>query len=249
MNDYYNDTDFFYDKYWQDRRYEHQCEVLAINRLIGNKKFANACDIGGGFGRLSRYLTDFAEQVTLVEPSEKMRVMAKSFLKTFTDVKVVNGSADKTSLPESSQNLLISVRVLHHIPEIASTISEFARITKPNGYVIIEFANSLNIKSRIRSLFTGKKIPLTAIDLRSQENIKRGSISFVNHHPTTIFSELEKNGFAIKNRLSVSNFRIPFLKKIIPTPILLALEYLLQVPLGWLYFGPSIFVLAQRIDI
>lgn len=249
MNDFYNDSDFFYDQYWQNRQYEHQSEVMAISRLVKNKKFANASDIGGGFGRLCRYLTEISERVTLVEPSDKMRSMAKSYLKSYENVKIVNGSSDQTSLPNASQNLLISVRVLHHLPDISSTIAEFSRVVKPNGFVIVEFANSLNIKARIRSLLTGKKITMLPIDLRSPENIKRGSIPFVNHHPKSVLQQLEKNGFAIISRLSVSNFRISFLKKIMPTSLLLALEYLLQIPLGWLYFGPSVFILAQRIDI
>lgn len=249
MNDYYNDKEFSYDRYWQNRNYEHDSEVMAINRLLGDKKFANIADIGGGFGRLTKVLEEFGEEITLVEPSEKMRAMAKKYLEGLSNVKIIAGSTENTTLTKGSQNLVISVRVMHHLTDLSDTISEFSRITKPNGLLILEFANSLNIKARIRSLITGKPIMLTSVDLRSQSNIKRQSIAFVNHHPDTVVKLLTQNKFLIKNKLSVSNFRSPFLKKILPTKILIVLEYLTQNLLSKAYFGPSIFILAQRVDI
>lgn len=249
MEEYYNDQEFSYDRYWQNREYEHQSEVIAIQRMLSGKKFANTVDIGGGFGRLTKILAEISEEVTLVEPSAKMRTMAKDFLQSIPHVNLVSGSAVKTTLPTNSQNLVVSVRVLHHLTDLEPVLHEFARITKPKGLVLIEFANSLNIKARLRSLINGKPIMRTPIDLRSSSNIKRQSIAFVNHHPDTVLKLLEKNNLHIKKMLSVSNLRSPFLKKYLPRPLLMAVEYLLQFPLSWAYFGPSIFVLCEKVDI
>lgn len=249
MSDFYDDKEFSYDRYWQHREYEHASEVLAIHRLLSKKKFARAADIGGGFGRLTKILAKYSEEVTLVEPSNRMRGMAKDFLRDISNAKIVAGSAKATSLTNASQNLVVSVRVLHHITDLPPVFSEFARITKPHGLLLIEFANSLNIKARLRSLISGKPILRTPIDLRSAGNIKRQSIPFVNHHPEVIFKLLVQNNFRVKQILSVSNLRSPFLKKLLPTQLVITLEYFLQIPLSWLYFGPSIFILSERVDI
>jgi len=249
MTEYYNDTEFSYDRYWQHRQYEHQSEVLAIKRLLKNKKFANSCDLGGGFGRLTRHLTNYSENITLVEPSQKMRAMAQKYLADIQNIKIIAGNTEKTTLPLASQNLVLSVRVMHHIPELNNTFTELSKIIKPNGLLVLEFANSLNIKARIRSWFSGHPITRIPLDLRSRANVTRQSIPFVNHHPDVILQELTTHNFIIKRKLSVSNLRSPFLKKFVPLPALIALEYLLQIPLSWLYFGPSIFILAQKVDI
>jgi len=57
---------------------------------------------------------------------------------------------------------------------------------------------------------------------------------------------LKKNGFEIQEKLSVSNFRSPLIKKIVPEAVLLALEDILQKPLSYLNFGPSIFIKAVK---
>jgi hypothetical protein len=46
----YNDPNFDYTKYWVGREYENAAEEIAIRRLLKNKHFKNAVDIGGGSG-------------------------------------------------------------------------------------------------------------------------------------------------------------------------------------------------------
>jgi hypothetical protein len=46
--------------------------------------------------------------------------------------------------------------------------------------------------------------------------------------------------------LSVSNLRQPALKRIMPERLMLAAEYVMQVPFAPLAFGPSLFFMARR---
>jgi len=48
----YNDPNFDYTQYWIGREYENASEEIAIRRLLKNRHFKNAIDIGGGYGRL-----------------------------------------------------------------------------------------------------------------------------------------------------------------------------------------------------
>jgi hypothetical protein len=61
---FYDDEGFNYQSYWSNRNYEHKAEVLAIRRLLKGRHFAEAADIGGGYGRLSVVLEEFADKVS-----------------------------------------------------------------------------------------------------------------------------------------------------------------------------------------
>ena len=84
------------------------------------------------------------------------------------------------------------------------------------------------------------------IDVRSAKSKKNKTISFFNYHPSLIKETLKKYNLEVIETRSVSNIRNPFLKKHLPKNVLLSIEKLIQKPLSTIYFGPSIFVLAQK---
>jgi hypothetical protein len=55
--------------------YEHESEVMALrqllDRLLTGSRFRTAVDVSGGYGRLSAVLAEYADQVTLVDPSSQ----------------------------------------------------------------------------------------------------------------------------------------------------------------------------------
>jgi SAM-dependent methyltransferase len=246
MTAHYDDPTFSYDQYWLGRDYEHQSELIAIGRLLKSRHFQNAADIGGGYGRLTAFLTPFAKKSILIEPSLKQRQIAKNFLKGFKNISIDSGTTQHTKLSDASMDLVLVVRVMHHLPDPNSSLHEFNRILKPGGILVLEFANSLHFKARIASFFSGQPILPTPLDKRSNSSIRHHSIAFVNHYPNTVFKLLDRSGFVIDQYLSVSNLRSPFLKKYVPMKILLTLENFLQNSLAHIFFGPSIFVLAHK---
>ena len=242
MRSAYDDGSFSYSTYWLGRQYEHRSEVIALRRLLKGRRFPRAVDVGGGYGRLTPTLADYCQAVSVVEPSTKLRaVAAKNF-------PVVAGTAQDTNLPASSQDLVASIRVLHHLPDLSPTFSEFFRILKPGKFLVIEFANSANFKARVRSFLNNRPLLLVPVDIRSPQNIKKKTIPFVNHHPLTVLKLLRRHGFRPLQILSVSNLRSTFLKRLFPLPLLLILESLTQSLLSSFYFGPSIFILATKVD-
>lgn len=239
-SNYYNDPGFSYPKYWQGRVYEHAAEIVAIHHLLKPRHFVSGVDIGGGYGRLAPTLLRFCDNLTLVEPSSKQRRLVPRGLK------VLSGTANSTGLPESSCDLVSIIRVLHHLPDPLPALHEANRLLHPGGYLVLEFANSYNFKSRIANLINGRPISTLPLERRRPGNIRQGSIPFVNHHPQSILRLLGQCGFMPIRVLSVSNFRSPFLKKILPRPVLMFLESVSQSLLSNIYFGPSIFVLARK---
>ncbi len=244
--DQYDDPSYSYLKYWKGREYEHGSEEIAIKRLLKGKHFLLAADIGGGYGRLSILLTKYADKVILTDPSSQQLEAAKDFLVKHPTIERKIMQADNLAFKDNSIDLLMMVRVLHHIPDPQVELAEVSRVLSDDGYAIIEVANSAHALNRMKYLLKGKRIPLKPIDLRSQKHRTESDIPFVNHNPNTIIRQFMYAGLKVERTLSVSNFRSPTLKKMVPRSVLLSLEKGLQVPLKRLYFGPSIFFLVKK---
>lgn len=244
--DQYNDPKHNYLHYWDGRDYEHAAEVIALDKLLGGKHFEHAVDVGGGYGRLSAVLTNYADKVTLAEPSQQQLDIAKDYLKDFPTVERKLLQADDLKFKDNSVDLVTVVRVLHHLPDPSAEFAEIARILKPGGYFFFEFANYSNFKNRIKHALKGKKLPVEPIDIRSPENRHENEIPFVNHNPNTVKKQLAHAGLKVEKVLSVSNLRSAKAKKLIPRGGLLAMEKLMQGPLARTYFGPSTVFLVRK---
>src|SRR5215472_15004927 len=138
------------------------------------------------------------------------------------------------------------IRVLHHLPEPAAELAELSRILRKGGTAIVEVANVAHALNRLRHFARHERIPLTPIDIRSQEARKKGGIPFVNHHPATIGSQFVEAGLHTERVLSVSNLRHRLLKKALPPRAMLAAERAAQARLARIQFGPSLFFLLRK---
>jgi SAM-dependent methyltransferase len=166
--DQYNDPKHNYQDYWTGREYEHAAEELAISRLLKGKKFQNAVDVGGGYGRLSKYLTKFSKKVTLAEPSQQQLDIGKIYLKDTPQVDRKLWQASDLKLKDGEADLVLVVRVLHHLPDPEPEFREIARVLKPGGTFILEFANDAHFLNRLRYGVRGKSVPKTPVDIRSE---------------------------------------------------------------------------------
>jgi ubiquinone/menaquinone biosynthesis C-methylase UbiE len=245
--DQYNDPEHNYLQYWDGRQYEHAAEEMAIEKLLKGKHFANAVDVGGGYGRLCVQLEKYAEKVTLAEPSQQQLDIAADFLKEHKEIDRKLLQADDLKFEDGSIDLLTMVRVMHHLPDPSNEFREIARVLDKNGYAIIEVANYLHMINRLRHIAKRKKMPIKPVDIRSEKNKTEDEIPFVNHNPATVVRQLEHAGLQVVKTLSVSNLRSVRLKKIMPREIMLGAERALQRPLAAVYFGPSIFFLIRKI--
>lgn len=244
--DQYNDPKHNYKQYWEGRDYENGAEELAIRRLLKNRKFKNAVDVGGGYGRLCILLEEYAKKVTLAEPSKQQLDIAKEFLKDHKRVDRALMQADDLKFKDESVDLITMVRVMHHLPDPSLEFSEIARVLSKDGYFVLEIANLAHIRNRIKYMMKGKKIPIDPVDIRSPKNRKSSEIDFVNHNPKKVVKQLAHAGLKVEKILSVSNLRSPGLKKVAPISAMLSVEKLLQRPLARAHFGPSVFMLVKK---
>lgn len=244
--DQYNDPTHNYLRYWDGRDYEHAAEEVAIKRLLKGKHFTNAIDIGGGYGRLCVLLENYADKVTLAEPSQQQLDIAKEFLKDHPEVDRKLVQADALPFKDGSLGLITMIRVMHHLPDPSAEFAEIARTLSNGGAAIIEVANYAHARNRVKHLLKGQKLPVNPVDIRSESNKTDDEIAFVNHNPKTVIRQLEHAGLKVENVLSVSNLRSTKLKKALPRSIMLSVEKAVQKPLAGMFFGPSIFLLVRK---
>ncbi len=242
----YDEGNYNYLQYWDGRDYEHASEEIAINRLLKGKHFKTATDIGGGYGRLCVFLEQFADKVTLAEPSKKQLDIAKDFLKDHIEIDRVLTQADDIKLKDKSQDLITMIRVMHHLPDPTTEFKELFRVLSDEGYLLLEVANYAHARNRLKHIIQFKNLPVEPVDIRSDKNKNDSEISFVNHNPKTVVKQLAHAGFKVEKVLSVSNLRSPKLKKIMPNTIMLTLENIMQPTLAKAFFGPSIFFLIKK---
>lgn len=242
---------FDYPSYWLDREYEHKSELIALSAFLNKiRKIGTIVDVGCGFGRLFLGYSFRAKKIILTDPSVKLLKIAKD---TFRKRKnVIYKASSLQALPKKIGNiadLVIMVRVIHHIDNADSAFEALNKIIKRGGYLILEFANKKHAKAVITSLLRGNFGSIEsyeASDIRSAQNKNGNTLPFLNYHPEIIEKLLETHGFEVIDKRSVSNFRSPLAKSIIPLNLLLTLEKLMQKPLAFFDFGPSIFVLAKK---
>lgn len=244
--DQYNDPKHNYLKYWRGREYEHAAEEIAIRKLLRGRRFKHAVDVGGGYGRLCVLLEEYADHVTLAEPSQQQLDIAADFLKGHPEIDCRLVQAADLPFKDGSIDLLTVIRVMHHLPDPAPEFREISRVLSPDGYAIIEMANYLHIRNRLKHLRRGERMPVKPVDIRSAANRRASEIPFVNHNPHTVIRQLEHAGLHVEATLSVSNLRSARLKQLMPREVMLGAEKLLQRPLATVYFGPSIFFLVRK---
>lgn len=243
---FYDDDGFNYQSYWSHRNYEHQAEVLAIRRLLKGRHFGQAADIGGGYGRLSVVLAEFADKVTLVDSSSQQLALAAGFLADHPGVARRLMDAASLDFPDQSVDLVAMVRVLHHLPNPSAEIAEVHRILRPGGTAIVEVANAAHALNRVRHIARREPLPVEPVDIRSAATRDRDGIPFVNHHPATIASQFRAAGLRVERMLSVSNLRHPLIKKALPGRAIMAAERVAQARLARMQFGPSLFFLLRK---
>jgi ubiquinone/menaquinone biosynthesis C-methylase UbiE len=243
---------FDYPSFWVGREYEHKSEILAIKAFFSKiRKIKTILELGAGFGRLTPSYIYRAKKIILSDPSAKSLKIARETFKKQRNVKYIHSSIENLpkKIRSNSIDVIIMVRVIHHISDVHNALRVISKMVKPGGYFILEFANKRHIKATIRNLKKGNLGFLKdteTLDIRSQKSIKIGTLPFLNYHPEKIWTVLNKYGFTVIEARSGSKLRNSYFKKLLSIDILLLLEKYFQRPFSRLFLGPSIFILARK---
>jgi ubiquinone/menaquinone biosynthesis C-methylase UbiE len=222
--------------FWEQggRAYEDAVEAIALRRLLPPAGGKRMLELGAGAGRnTARYLN--YQQVVLLDYSHTQLEQAHQRLgesERFTYV-----AADIYRLPFASGLFdgATMIRTLHHMADARRALDQVRQVLQPGATFILEFANKKNIKSILRyALRQQSWSPF------SPEPIEFAPLNF-DFHPATVRSWLQLAGFSVERQLTVSHYRIGWIKRLIPLGLLVKMDSLAQLTGGWWQLTPSVF--------
>ena len=132
------------------------------------------------------------------------------------------------------------MRVAHHFADAGRVFREFARVLRPGGVLVLEFANKRHLKSILKLRDCGASAGRRSA--RSPTNTAR---SISTTAPTRSGGCCARPGFRVGPIRTASLFRVGALKRRVPASVLAGIERPLQAPLGPLAIGPSVYLRAR----
>ena len=220
-----------------DRAYEDAVEAVALRRLLpaGGKRLL---ELGAGAGRNTPRYTGF-EQVVLVDYSRTQLQQARSRLGAGPQYRYV--AADIYHLPfvPGVFDAATMIRTLHHMAEPRRALDQVRSALQAKAVFILEFANKRNLKSILRYLLHQQ-----TWNPFSPEPVEFAALNF-DFHPATVRTWLRLARFTVQRQLTVSHFRIPFLKRTLPLRWLVAMDSFAQTTGNLWQLSPSVFVRCQ----
>ena len=222
--------------FWEEggREYEDAVEAIALRRLLP-RSGKRLLELGAGAGRNTPRYIGF-DEITLLDYSRTQLEQARARLGDSPQYRYV--AADVYNLPFAPAvfDTATMIRTIHHLKEGESALRHVSRVLGQQAVFILEFANKRNLKSILRYI-TGKQ-KWNPYTLEQVEFVK---LNF-NFHPKQIRRWLHQNGFSIGRQLSVSHFRVGFLKRSLPLGFLTTLDSALQWTGALWQLTPSVFV-------
>jgi len=107
-----------------------------LRRECGLAERSVVADVGSGTGILGRLLLENGNRVIMVEPNDEMRQAGERLLSGYGRFESLAGTAEATTVPESSVDLITAGQAFHWFDPGAARV-EFARVLKPGSKVVL----------------------------------------------------------------------------------------------------------------
>lgn len=107
-------------------------------------KASSLVDVGSGTGISTGPFLKMGCTVYAVEPNAEMRVAAEREFSKSPGFKSVDGTAEKTNLPDRSVDLILCAQAFHWF-DAEKSRNEFMRVRKPSGAVVLMWNNRLEV--------------------------------------------------------------------------------------------------------
>jgi len=110
--------------------------VDLLQRECGLTRESIVADVGSGTGKLTELFLQNGNVVFGVEPNQSMREVAENFFKDQPNFRSIDGSAESTTLADSSVDLIAAGQAFHWFDPV-KTREEWARILRPSGWAVL----------------------------------------------------------------------------------------------------------------
>jgi SAM-dependent methyltransferase len=229
----------YQERFWEkgERQYEDQVEAVALRRLLP-KHGKLLLEVGAGAGRNTPRYAGY-ERVVLMDYSTTQLERAQQRLGAGDRYTYVAADAYRLPFVDGLFDSATMIRVIHHMADAPKALAQIRAALKPGAKFILEFANKRNMKSILR--YWLRKQDWNPFDPDPVEFVE---LNF-DFHPATMRRWLQVAGFALERQLTVSHFRMGWLKRNVPTGLLVALDSFFQ-PTGALWqYTPSVFLRSR----
>jgi len=226
-------------EFWDegDRAYEDRVEAIALRRLLP-RGGARLLELGAGAGRNTPRYADF-EHVVLVDYSRTQLEQAQQRLGVGPRYTYVAADIYRLPFAPAAFPAATMVRTLHHMSDPLAALRQTRRSMASNGTLVLEFASKRNLKSVARWLL--RRQTWSPFD---RAPVEFAELNF-DFHPDAVTDWLQVADFDVERRLTVSHFRLPLFKRLLPLPLLVAMDSLAQWTGGLWQLTPSVFVRAR----
>ncbi len=225
--------------FWDEgeRAYEDRVEAIALRRLLP-RSGRLLLEVGAGAGRNAPRYVGF-ERIVLLDYARSQLRLAQERLGANGRFLYVAGDAYRLPFAPGQFDAATMIRTLHHMVEPRLALAQVRQVLREGAVFILEYPNKCNAKAILRyALRRQDWNPF------SPEPIEFAALNF-DFHPRAVRIWLEECGFILERQLSVSHFRLGWLKRAVPLSVLVALDALLQWSGAWWQFSPSVFVRAR----
>ena len=222
--------------------YEDAAERIAMRALLPPQGRA-LIEIGAGFGRMADLYAGYDTVVLFDYARTQLEQAVERLCETGADARprylFVQGDFYHLPFVAGLFDTATMVRTLHHAADAPAVLRGIGGILGPGGAFVLEFANKLNFKAIARYLL--RRQSWSPFD---QEPVEFVALNF-DFHPRWMWAQLEQAALRREATRTVSHFRVGFLKRLVPTRLLTALDALAQ-PTGALWqLSPSVFTRAR----
>lgn len=229
-------------EFWNpERAYEDGAERAALRALLPpSGRFL--VDVGAGFGRLADLYGGY-ERVVLLDYARSQLLQARERLGDAGPggkprYLYVLGDFYRLPFAPGLFDAVVMVRTLHHAADAPAVLRQVGALLAPGGTFVLEFASKRHLKAILRYLL--RRQAWSPFDPEPVEFVPLN----YDFHPRWVQEHLRKVGLTVQRARAVSFFRVGFLKRTIPTGLLVTLDGWLQ-PVGALFpLTPSVFLQA-----
>lgn len=154
-------------------------------------------DVGCGSGRWDYYLADKVKSIEAIDPSDAV-VTASQMLQEKNNIRVTQASVGNIPFNDESFDFVMSLGVLHHIPDTQQAVNDAVKKLKKGGHFLVYLYYSLDNRGffykllfRISSLFRSLISKLPSLMKKTVCDI----IAFVIYLPLVGLSTIVKDVF------------------------------------------------------
>lgn len=111
-------------------------EVESIREVLGDATYDRSLEVGCGYGRVSGFVADYAEESVGIDPNGDALADAE---RLFPDVEFREALASDLDFPDDSFDLVVAWTVFTHVPPDAleSSVRELKRVARPDATILL----------------------------------------------------------------------------------------------------------------